>query len=76
MIEVCDLVNDQGKLLFYVFGDSVCMCFYLYEIFSDEKFFVLGCLLVEMVLYKGCKLWILFMCDIEYILWLLYLVVK
>lgn len=37
MIEARDLVNDQGKPLLYVPGDSARTRFHLYEILSDEN---------------------------------------
>ena len=37
MIEARELVNDQGKQLLYVPGDSARTRFHLYEILSDEN---------------------------------------
>lgn len=55
MIEARELVNDQGKPLLYIPGDSARTRFHLYEILSDEKLSALGRSLVEMVLHKGRK---------------------
>ena len=76
MIEARDLVNDQGKPLLYVPGDSARTRFHLYEILSDEKLSALGRSLVEMVLHKGRKPRISLTRDTEHTLWPLYLVAK
>ena len=76
MIEARDLVNDQGKPLLYVPGDSARTRFHLYEILSDEKLSALGRSLVEMVLHKGRKPRISLTRDTEHPLWPLYLVAK
>ncbi len=76
MIEARELVNDQGKPLLYVPGDSARTRFHLYEILSDEKLSALGRSLVEMVLHKGRKPRISLKRDTEHTLWPLYLVAK
>ncbi|ELM8005151.1 J domain-containing protein [Escherichia coli] len=76
MIEARELVNDQGKPLLYIPGDSARTRFHLYEILSDEKLSALGRSLVEMVLHKGRKPRISLTRDTEHPLWPLYLVAK
>ncbi len=75
MIEARDLVNDQGKPLLYVSGDSARTRFHLYEILSDETLCA-GRSLVEMVLHEGRKPRISLTRDTEHPLWPLYLVAK
>ena len=77
MIEARDLVNDKGKSLLYVPGDSARTRFHLYEILSDEKLSALGRSLVEMVLHKGRKPpGSSLTRDTKHPLWPLYLVAK
>ncbi len=76
MIEARELVDDWGKPLLYVPGDSARTRFQLYEIFNDDKLFAPGRSLVEMILLKGHKPLLALAGDTQHRLWPLYLVAE